>query len=343
MNEKAVVIGLSGGVDSACTAAMLRDQGFSVTGVFLSRGGLIDADARCTAAALGIDFLSVDMTQALEREVIAPFVEGYLHGRTPIPCVLCNPAVKFRLLFDAADRLGAQFVATGHYARVGRTLGGVPALYRSPSGNDQAYMLYRLPVEWLARLILPLGNEKSKADIRARAQKAGIEISDKPDSMEICFIPDGDYAAYIESRGVCPPPGDFVDEQGRVLGRHKGIHRYTVGQRRGLGVAAEGRLYVTRIEPESNRVVLALSDPYSRQMEVEELFMTAPEYGALSDFKADVLVRHGKKTYPARVVRTGEKTARVEFFEPARAPSPGQSAVFFASDGRVLGGGFIQR
>lgn len=343
MNEKAVVLGLSGGVDSACTAAMLRDQGFAVTGVFLSRGGHVDADARRTADILGIDFLSVDMEQELEREVIAPFVEGYLHGRTPIPCVLCNPAVKFRLLFDLADRLGAQFVATGHYARVGRTPDGVPALYRSEAGNDQAYMLYRLPVEWLARLLLPLGNEKSKADIRVRAQRAGLTISEKPDSMEICFIPDGDYAAYIESRGICPPPGDFVDEQGKVLGRHRGIHHYTVGQRRGLGVAAEGRLYVTRIEPETNRVVLALSDPYRAQIEVGELYMTAPEYGALSAFEADVLVRHGKKTYPARILRTGEKTARVEFFEPARAPSPGQSAVFFAPDGRVLGGGFIQK
>ena len=342
MNQNAVVLGLSGGVDSACTAAMLRDRGYFVTGAFLSYAGADDTDARRTAQALGIDFVSIDMTRELESAVIAPFVQGYARGQTPIPCVLCNPAVKFRLLFALADRLGAQYVATGHYARVGRTAEGVPALYRSPSGNDQAYMLYRLPVEWLGRLMLPLGEEKSKADIRERARRAGIEISGKPDSMEICFVPGGDYAGFIESRGVCPPPGDFVDEQGRVLGRHRGIHHYTVGQRRGLGIAAEGRLYVTRIEPEENRVVLALSDPHRAQIALGQLCMTAPEYGALQAFDADVLVRHGKTLYPARVVRTGRDTARVEFESPARAPSPGQSAVFFGADGRVLGGGIIQ-
>lgn len=342
MNEKSVVLGLSGGVDSACTAAFLRDSGFSVTGVFLSYAGADDSAARHTAAQLGIDFVSVDMTNSLEQLVIQPFISGYACGMTPIPCILCNPAVKFRLLFEQADRLGAFYVATGHYARIGRTSEGVPALYRSPAANDQAYMLYRLPCAWLNRLLLPLGEEKSKADIRAHAKEAGIDVFDKPDSMEICFIPNEDYAGFIESRGVCPPPGDFVDAQGNVLGRHQGIHRYTVGQRRGLGIAAEGRLYVTRIDPQTNRVVLALTDPYRAQIALGDIFMTAPEYDALTAFEADVMVRHGKKTYPARVVRTGEKTARVEFHEPARAPSPGQSAVFFGSDGRVLGGGIIQ-
>ena len=343
MKEKTVVLGLSGGVDSACTAVFLREQGYTVIGAFLSNSGSDDSAARRTAQQLGIDFVCIDMTQKLESQVIEPFVRGYACGMTPIPCVLCNPAVKFRLLFDLADRLGAQYVATGHYARTGRTAEGVPALYRSPASNDQAYMLYRLPCAWIERLLLPLGEEKSKADIRAYAHRAGVDVFDKPDSMEICFIPDNDYAAFIESRGVCPPPGDFVDEQGRVLGRHKGIHHYTVGQRRGLGIAAEGRLYVTRIDPQNNRVVLALTDPYRAQITLGELYMTAPEYGALSVFEADVMVRHGKKTYPARVVRTGETAARVDFHEPARAPSPGQSAVFFGPDGRVLGGGIIQR
>lgn len=343
MSKKTVVLGLSGGVDSACAAVALRGQGYDVAGAFLAFSGSDDGAARHTARQLGIDFIRIDMTEALERQVIEPFVCGYARGTTPIPCVLCNPSVKFRLLFELADRLGAAFVATGHYARTGRTESGVPALYRSPAQNDQAYMLYRLPCEWIGRLLLPLGQEQSKAAIRERVRLAGIDVHDRPDSMEICFVPDNDYAAFIESRGVCPPPGDFVDEQGRVLGRHKGIHRYTVGQRRGLGVAAEGRLYVTRIDPENNRVVLALTDPYRTRINVGEVCMTAPEYGALDAFEADVMVRHGKKTWPARVVRTGERTARVEFYEPARAPSPGQSAVFFGPDGRVLGGGIIRR
>ncbi len=343
MPEKSVVLGLSGGVDSACCAAMLKQQGYRVTGAFLSWGGADGEDARRVADALGIDCLVVDMSEPLEREVIAPFVEGYLHGRTPIPCVLCNPAVKLRLLFAVADRLGAGYVATGHYARLGRSRAGYDALYRSPSRNDQAYMLYRLPYEWLGRLLLPLGEGMEKEEIRNRARQAGISVHDKPDSMEICFIPDNDYAAFIESRGICPPPGDFVDEQGRVLGRHRGIHHYTVGQRRGLGIAAEGRLYVTRIEPEANRVVLSLNDPQRAEIAVECLHILAPELAAEDEFSALVRVRHGKTEVPARVVRTGAGAAQVLFDRPARAPSPGQSAVFFDADGRVLGGGFICR
>ena len=343
MAKESVILGLSGGVDSACCAAMLRQQGYQVTGAFLSWGNADPADARRVAETLGIDFMAIDMAGPLEREVITPFVQGYLNGKTPIPCVLCNPAVKFRLLFAAADRLGAEYVATGHYARIGRSDAGFTALYRSPSRNDQAYMLYRLPYEWLSRLLLPLGGGMEKEEIRFRARQAGISIHNKPDSMEICFIPDNNYTAFIESRGACPPPGDFVDEQGRVLGRHRGIHHYTVGQRRGLGIAAEGRLYVTRIEPDTNRVVLSLNDPQKAEIDVEGLHILAPELAAESEFPALVRVRHGKTEVPAQIIRTGEETARVLFNRPARAPSPGQSAVFFDSGGRVLGGGFICR
>lgn len=343
MAEKHVVLGLSGGVDSACCAAMLLQQGCRVTGAFLSWQGADPSDAEQAARTLGIGFTVVDMSDELEREVIAPFVQGYLHGATPIPCVLCNPAVKFRLLFALADRLGARYVATGHYARVGRSPAGFDALYRSPSRNDQAYMLYRLPYEWLGRLILPLGGGLEKEEIRRRARQAGIAVHQKPDSMEICFIPDNDYAAFIEKRGCCPPPGDFVDEQGRVLGRHQGIHCYTVGQRRGLGIAAEGRLYVTAIQPETNRVVLSLTDPQRTEIDVEGLHILAPELAAEGEFSANVRVRHGKTEVPARIKRMDGDRARVCFQRPARAPSPGQSAVFFGEDSRVLGGGFICR
>lgn len=338
-----VVLGLSGGVDSALCARLLLEKGHPVTGVYLDTGNGGVEEAHKAALELGIPFCSVDVREQLEEKVIAPFMEGYRQGITPIPCIFCNPAVKFHVLWQKAQELGASYVATGHYAVTRRLENGVTGLYMSPSPNDQSYMLYRLPPELLDHVLFPLGELCSKEDTRTLARKAGLSAANKPDSMEICFIPDNDYAAFIESRGVCPPPGDFVDEQGRVLGRHKGIHHYTVGQRRGLGIAAEGRLYVTRIDPQSNRVVLALTDPYRAQITLGELYMTAPEYGALSAFEADVMVRHGKKIYPARVVRTGETTARVDFHEPARAPSPGQSAVFFGPDGRVLGGGIIQR
>lgn len=339
---KKVVLGLSGGVDSALCARLLLEQGWDVTGVYLDTGGEGASDAARAARELAIPLQVVDIGAALEQQVIAPFVEGYLQGVTPIPCILCNPAVKFRFLFQAADSLGADCVATGHYAVTRLLPGGIAGLYASPAANDQSYMLYRLPQDWLRRVLFPLGDVPDKARTRELAGRAGLSAAAKADSMEICFIPDGDYATFIQRRcGVVPPPGDFVDEQGRVLGRHKGIHHYTVGQRRGLGVAAASRLFVQRIDVEKNQVVLTAVDPKAEQITVHSLCRTAPEYGD-APFEADVKIRHSRRTDRALVTYQPGGRARIEFFAPARAPSPGQSAVFYR-EGRVIGGGIIEK
>lgn len=342
VQKKRAVLGLSGGVDSACAALLLAQSGFEVTGVYLARtpddqGG----PARTAARELGIGFERVDMSRRMCAEVTQPFARAYARGETPSPCIDCNERVKFALLFERADALGAGVVATGHYARVRRLQNGVFGLFRAGAKNDQAYMLYRLSQQRLSRLVFPLGEAEDKSEVREKARGMGLSSAESPDSMEICFVPDGQYARYVESCGYAPPPGDFVDEAGRVLGRHRGIHHYTVGQRRGLGVAHTSRLYVKRIDADKNLVVLSETDPHRSEIALRELFMTAPEYDALLEFEALVQVRHGRTAYPARVVREGPERARVFFERPARAPAPGQSAVFFTPQGRVLGGGKI--
>ena len=336
-----VVLGLSGGVDSALCARLLLEKGHPVTGVYLDTGHGGVEEAHQAALELGIPFCSVDVREQLEEKVIAPFMEGYRRGITPIPCIFCNPAVKFHVLWQKAQELGASYVATGHYAVTRRLENGVTGLYMSPSPNDQSYMLYRLLPELLDHVLFPLGELCSKEDTRTLARKAGLSAANKPDSMEICFIPEGDHAAFMEQRGLGLPPGDFVDEAGNVLGKHKGIHHYTLGQRRGLGIAAEGRLFVKEIRTEQNQVVLSLTPPTSQVITVDNLCRTAPEYGAES-FWADVKIRHSRRLDKALVTYLPEGRAKVEFSSPVRAPSPGQSAVFY-QDGRVIGGGHIEK
>lgn len=335
MENRKIVLGLSGGVDSATSALLLKDMGYTVHGVFLKGPGADPAPAARAAEELGISFEVIDIAQELEEKVICPFVESYLRGETPNPCILCNPAVKFRLLFEAADRIGAEQVATGHYAvvRDGK-------LYASPSPKDQSYMLYRLPPEMIARCVFPLGSLQDKNETRALAEAGGLSSSKAGDSMEICFIPDDDHGSFIEARGAQPKKGNFVDETGKVLGPHLGIHRYTVGQRRGLGIAASGRLYVKKIDVETGDVVLSLIDPKATGVNIGSVCLTDPACAKMDAIPCRVKVRHTQKFeagtfYPAE--------GRITFEQPVRALSPGQSAVCYGEDGHVLGGGFILR
>ncbi len=335
-----VVLGLSGGVDSAAAAKLLLDAGHRVHGLWLDTGAGGREDAMAVAAALGIGFEAMDIRDELDCRVKAPFAAAYLRGQTPNPCMLCNPSVKFPALLRAAERLGAAHIATGHYARVDfDSASGLYRLLRPVGENDQSYMLCGLNQEILSRLLLPLGDLPNKGETRRIALEAGLPVADKPDSMEICFIPDGDYAAFIEARGVTPPEGDFVDEQGRVLGRHRGIHHYTIGQRRGLRFAAGKRVFVSAIDPQTNRVTLsdneALLAESCRVGRVNWVSVAPPA----AAFSCTVRVRHSKTEYPALV--TPEKDgALVEFPDPVRAPTPGQFAVFY--DGSLLlGGGMI--
>ena len=330
--HKKVVLGLSGGVDSAVAACLLKEQGYEVHGHWLDIGLGGRADAAGVAARLGIPFSMGDIRRELEESVMGPFQRDYLAGRTPLPCALCNPTVKFPALFRYAEEIGADFVATGHYARIVMDEEGETVLYRGAHRNDQAYMLARLPKKWLPRILFPLGAYE-KTQVRELAREFDIPVADKPDSMEICFIPDGDYAAWLEAHGSTPPPGPFVDRAGKVLGRHKGIHHYTIGQRRGLSIPAEHRLFVSDIRPEDNTVILSDgSDLMADVVWGEDLnLLTHLAQGQA----VTVRLRHSKAETPARFYRE-DAGGRLELLEPARAPTPGQMAVFYQGD-KVLG------
>lgn len=329
-----VILGFSGGVDSACAAALLRREGYDVRGLYLETGsGEAEAARRC-AGAMGLPLEVVDARAELEEHVCRPFAEAYRRGETPSPCVLCNPAVKLRLLCEYADALGAKYIATGHYARAE---GG--ALYMGRPENDQSYMLCRILPEQLSRLILPLGG-MIKTETRALAASLGLPVAQKPDSMELCFVPGGDYAAWLEQRGDAPEPGDII-YNGEAVARHGGIHRFTLGQRRGLGYAAGKRVYVSEIRPATGEVVLADGDGlYSTEFTASDMRWLVPE--PLSPFDCEVRVRHSRTLTHARAWPEGGGRLRIVPASPLRAPTPGQTAAIYSA-GRVLGGGFIER
>ncbi len=334
-----VVLGLSGGVDSALAAELLKSKGYEVYGVFLDIGVTPADDAETVARQLGIDFEVVDIRAELEEKVCKPFTDAYLHGKTPNPCVMCNPTVKFPALVRVADRIGAEYIATGHYARVERDEeSGRYRLIRAESSKDQSYMLCGLAQDILSRVIFPLGSLE-KDTVRQLARESGISVAHKSDSMEICFIPDNDHGRYILSRGCTSEEGNFVDEDGKVLGRHKGIVYYTVGQRRGLGVAAGRRIFVSRIDPEKNEIVLSDLD----KMSVDRIRVEKVNWVSMApceeEFRADVKVRYSKISYPATLVPR-EGGLDIIFDEGIKAPSAGQAAVFYSGD-VLLGGGTI--
>ena len=327
-----VVLGFSGGVDSAVTAVLLRRAGHEVHGLYMDNTNAASLrDAVTTAEFVGIALTVLDVRAALEQRVCRPFAECYLRGETPNPCVICNPALKFKSLIDEADRLGAELVATGHYARAD---GG--AIYKGKPSNDQSYMLCRLTREQARRVTFPLG-ELEKTQTRALAEEFDLPVAHKGDSMEICFIPDKDYVSWLAARAALPGAGDLVFH-GEVIGRHDGIYRYTVGQRR-PGLLNGRKLYVSRIDAKTNTVELALW---------EELFkteVTARDFNWLIEppaapIRASVRVRHTKWENPPCTAYIDGGKVRIVCDEPVRAPAAGQSAVLYDGE-RLLGGGFL--
>ena len=331
-----VVLGFSGGVDSAVCAKLLRQQGHEVHGLYLDNAGEKErADATGAAAFIGIPLTVRNVKQELEEKVCRPFADCYLRGETPNPCILCNPGMKFKNLLALADELGAEKVATGHYARAE---GG--ALYKGRPSNDQSYMLCRLTREQAARLILPLGGYE-KTQVRALAAEWALPPAQKPDSMEICFIPDKNYIRWMSERAELPGPGDFVFH-GKVIGQHEGIFRWTVGQRR-PGLYEGRKLYVSAIDAKTNTVELALWEELFRKelLAVDFNWLIDAPVGKI--LPATVRVRHTKWEEPrCTVMPEGESVVSIRCEEPVRAPAPGQSAVLYAGD-RVLGGGFLTR
>lgn len=336
-----IIVGLSGGVDSAYAAYSLISAGHSVEGAVSIMHDYTDtAGAERVAAALGIPLHKIDCRAEFSDSVISRFIDDYSHARTPNPCVVCNSEVKFASLMRLAERNGFDGIATGHYATV-RRIGERYAVARAADlSKDQTYMLYRLPQAILSRLILPLADAK-KSDIRLAADRLGLVPRQQSESQEICFIPSGDYAGYIEERLGKFPSGDFVDREGRVLGRHEGIIRYTLGQRRGLGVAYSSRLYVNEIDIDANRVVLAPESASTDAFSVRDVvYMGMSPEEAPTERELEVKVRYAARPVRAHVSFDTEGGALVRLSLPQHAVTPGQSAVFYDGD-TVMAGGVI--
>ncbi len=354
MEMKKVVVGMSGGVDSAVAAYLLKEAGYDVIGVTLrtwesddgqeSRCCEID-DARQTARRIGIPYHAFNCTLDFEREVTRPFIDDYLHGLTPNPCVICNRKIKWERLLYYAGLLEADYVATGHYASVEKLANGRYTVRNARHAEkDQTYMLYRLSQEQLAKTLMPLGGY-TKDTVREIAAKAGLPIAAKPDSQEICFVPDGDYAGYIRenAEGGVPGEGTIVDEAGTVLGTHKGIIHYTVGQRKGLGLSVGHPVYVKRICAETNEVVVgSKQEILCKALLCRDLnYMSIPGLETGDALRCKVSTRYRHPGQDAVLEGASDGLVRVTFDTPVQFAAPGQSAVFYDENACVIGGGII--
>ena len=351
-----VVVAMSGGVDSSVAASLLVEAGHEVVGLSMQlydqrAGGetfgsccsLDDLqDARRVAATLGISHYIVNFEEAFTRTVVRNFVDEYAAGRTPIPCVHCNADLKFAHLVERAAGLDASAVATGHYARAefDEDRRAYRLLRGADADKDQSYFLFSLTQDQLAHALFPVGALTKRA-VRAHATRLGLSVAEKPDSHEICFVPDGNTGDFVERHvDRVPDSGEIVDSGGRVIGQHRGLHRYTVGQRKGLGLSTGTPLYVLRLEPAASRVVVGAREELGRATfdasQVNWIAGTAPP----GPIRASVRIRHRHQDAPATIEGDGQAIARVTFDVPQLAVTPGQAAVFYDGD-EVLGGGWI--
>ena len=351
-----VVVGMSGGVDSSVAALLLKEQGYDVIGVTMEiwpqtdpsvmehEGGCCGLsaveDAKAVAAVIGIPHYVMNFRKEFEESVIADFVSEYRAGRTPNPCIVCNRRVKWEALLTKALAIGADYIATGHYACLEETKGGRMALRCAAGGvKDQTYALYNLTQDQLRHTLMPIG-AYTKDEVRKIAEEAHLPVAHKPDSQDICFVPDGDYAGFIRDYTGCEDqPGFFVDEDGQVLGKHKGITHYTVGQRKGLGLALGHPAYVREIRPSSNEVVIG-EDKKTREVSAQSIsFLSVDDIPESKRVIAKVRYNHAGA--PAAACRTESDRLTCLFDEPQRAVTPGQALVLYDERGYVLGGGII--
>ncbi len=340
-----ILVALSGGVDSSAAAALLLEEGHTVGGATmrLCPDGCEDPslDARAAAEKLGIPFFLFDMRKEFSENVISDFIETYKKGKTPNPCIVCNKTMKFGAFIDKAEEIGYDKIATGHYSKIEKQGDRYLLFAGEYKEKDQSYMLWSLSQNALSRLALPLGS-LTKEEVRAVAAKCGLENANKKESQDICFVPDGDYASFItRETGLSFPEGDFVLEDGTVKGRHKGIIHYTVGQRRGLGLALPAPLYVKRKDADKNQVILCPADGLFSDTLSAHSVNWIPFDSLNGPITLEAKIRYGAKKTLCTVTPTGEDTVSVAFTEPQRAISPGQSVVFY--DGNLLvGGGIIE-
>jgi tRNA (5-methylaminomethyl-2-thiouridylate)-methyltransferase len=351
---------MSGGVDSSVAAALLLEQGYEVIGVTMQiwpddlpygievEGGCCSLgaveDARAVANKLGIPYYVLNFQAPFREKVIDYFVTEYIHGRTPNPCIVCNHSLKFSNLLEKSLSLGGEYVATGHYVQKEQDPQNGRWLLRKGADKtkDQSYVLYGLSQEQLAHSLFPLGAFQ-KTKIREIASNLGLTVADKPDSQEICFVPDQDYGRFIrEYSAEAIKPGNFIDLHGKILGRHQGISNFTIGQRKGLGIAAGVPLYVIEIRPDTNEVVLGTDEEvFSKALQASQLNWIA--FAQLdSMMEVEVKIRYSAKPVSALVSPLGSTQVKVEFNRPQRAVTPGQAIVFYRGD-LMLGGGIIEK
>ncbi len=338
-----ILLGMSGGLDSSFSALKLKEEGHSVEGAVLIMHDYTELDsARAAAREVGIKLHEIDCRPLFEKTVIPDFIEQYRNGRTPNPCIVCNREVKFKALLEYAEKNGFDKIATGHYAKIKKLGNGEKSVIcrAGDEKKDQSYMLWRLTPQIIDKLIFPL-SELTKEEIRAEAAKIGLSSADRRDSQEICFIPSGDYGSYIEERIGKSEEGDFVDEDGKVLGRHKGILHYTVGQRKGLGIALGSRAFITDINPKTNKITLSFSAKETNSFTVSDIVFSGIRESELpKSCELLVKVRYQAPPVPACVEFISETSAKVTLPKSAKSVTSGQSAVFY--DGEVLAfGGFI--
>ncbi len=354
---KRVLVAMSGGVDSSVTAALLLEEGYEVVGITLrlmgpeemGRGSQgccgLEAveEARRVAGRLGIPYYILDFEKEFEKEVIAYFCREYARGRTPNPCIPCNQKLKFGKLLEKAKGWGIDLIASGHYARV--TYDGEKGRYLLKRGvdksKDQSYVLFNLTQEQLSHLLLPLGGLQKKK-VRERAKELGLRVHDRPDSQEICFISDGDYGSFLRRRmPEITKPGPIIDKKGKVLGRHKGIHLFTVGQRRGLGIAAGKPLYVISIDRDEGTIIVAGEEAlYRSELIAAGVNWITPE-GLTGPMPVKTKIRYRHSPAEATLIPLKEGEVKVKFKSPQKAITPGQAVVFYQGE-EVLGGGWIK-